>query len=219
MAVALNPRAERLLARLPRLTVYSALELLLLVLLAVQSARLFWALVTPLGPVGEWKDLDALRAAAAPPTTSLATFDPFFRQAPGQPAAGAAPAVVTTLNLRLTGVREDRATGRGTAFVTLANGTQQAFVVGEEIEPGVVLSAVGFDNITITRGGAREQLFLDQSPAGAAPSGQPGQAPPQPGFSPPPVQQQPVVVTPVPPPPPPPPAPTGNQAQPVRVNQ
>lgn len=206
MALALNPRAERLLARLPRLTVYSALELLLLVLLAVQCARLFWALLTPLGPVGEWKDLSAMRPTA-PPAATLGSFDPFFRQAPG--AAGAAPAVVTALNLRLAGVREDRATGRGTAFITLANGTQQAFVVGEEIEPGVVLSAVGFDFVTITRAGTPEQLYLDQSPVGTAPA--PG-APGQPPAMAPPV---PLVVTPVPPPTPP----IVNQAQPTRVNQ
>lgn len=214
MALALNPRAERLLARLPRLTVYSALELLLLVLLAVQCARLFWALLTPLGPVGEWKDLDAMRPVA-PPTAALGAFDPFFRQAPG---AAAAPVVVTSLNLRLSGVREDRATGRGTAFITLADGTQQMFVVGEEIEPGVVLTAVRFDHVTITRGGAAEQLYLDQSPAGATPgaSGASG-APAAPPASPPPA---PVTVTPVPPPPPPPPpAAARNQIQPTRVNQ
>lgn len=210
MALALNPRAERLLARIPRFTVYSALELLLLVLLAVQCARLFWALLTPLGPIGEWKDLDAMRPAPAP-SASLVSFDPFFRQAPGGP--GAAPVVVTTLNIRLTGVREDRATGRGTAFITLANGTGQSFIVGEEIEPGVVLTAVNFDHVVITRGGATEQLFLDQSPAGAAPA--PG-SPPQnvPPGPPPPVQQQPVIVTPVPAPPPP----QAPPAQP-RVNQ
>jgi general secretion pathway protein C len=42
MAVSLNPRAERLLARLPRVTVYSLLELFLLLLIAIQCARLFW---------------------------------------------------------------------------------------------------------------------------------------------------------------------------------
>ena len=92
MAVALNPRAERLLARLPRVTVYSALELLLLVLIAVQCARLFWAVLTPLGPVGDYKALDLLRPAA-PAGATMAGFDPFFRSAPG---AAQAPATVTS---------------------------------------------------------------------------------------------------------------------------
>ena len=65
MAVALNPRAERLLARLPRVTVYSALELLLLVLIAVQCARLFWALLTPLGPVGDYQGARRMRGRRA----------------------------------------------------------------------------------------------------------------------------------------------------------
>ena len=29
--------------------------------------------------------------------------------------------------------------------------------------PGVTLAAVGFDNVTISRGGAQEQIFIDQS--------------------------------------------------------
>ena len=94
----------------------------------------------------------------------LANFDPFFRL-----SAGAGPAVVTSLNLKLYGVREDRATGRGSAIIALPDGRQMSFAVGEEMLPGVTLTAVGFDNVTISRGGAAEQLFLDQStPAQAA---------------------------------------------------
>ena len=64
MRLALDPRARRLLRRLPRNTVYSAMELILLSLLALQCARLVWTLVTPLGPVGDWKAGSALRAVA-----------------------------------------------------------------------------------------------------------------------------------------------------------
>ena len=201
MAVALNPRAERLLARLPRFTVYSVLELLLMALVAVQAARLFWALLTPLGPVGEYRTLSAAPPTAASAAT-LAAFDPFFRT---DPAAAAAPVVVTALNLRLAGVREDRATGRGTAFITLPDGTQQSFVVGEEIEPGVTLTAVGFDFITVTRNGAAEQLFLDGAPPaptpGTAPAPGVSNIPAPPGASPQPQPQPPVCIAPPPPPP------------------
>ena len=76
---------------------------------------------------------------------------------------------MTSLNLKLYGVREDRATGRGAAIIALPDGRQLSFAVGEEIMPGVTLTAVGFDNVTISRGGAAEQIFLDQSgPAQAA---------------------------------------------------
>ena len=174
MRLAGNPRAERLLGRLPRPTVYSALELLLLTLIAVQAARLFWILVTPVGPVGDWRPVSALAAPGA--GSALGGFDPFFRL-----SGGAGPAVVTRLNLKLYGVREDRATGRGSAIIALPDGSQSSFAVGDEIMPGVTLTAVGFDSVTINRNGTPEQIFLDQSPAaetvGAVPA--PGQAPAQ----------------------------------------
>ena len=130
-----------------------------------------------MGPVGDWRATSPL---AAPGDASVLTsFDPFFRL-----SAGAGPAVVTSLNLKLHGVREDRATGRGSAIIALPDGRQMSFAVGEEIMPGVALTQVGFDNVTISRGGALEQIFLDQSePAQAAgapaPAPMPGQ-PPQP---------------------------------------
>lgn len=154
-------RAGRMLGRLPRLTAYSWAELILLVLIAMQCARLVWLLVAPIGPVGDWR---ATGAAVQPQDPSLlARFDPFFR------IDGAnAPTVVTSLNLKLYGVREDRATGRGSAIIALPDGRQMSFAVGEEIMPGVTLSAVGFDNVTINRGGVAEQIFLDQSGPAAA---------------------------------------------------
>jgi general secretion pathway protein C len=204
MRLALDPRARRLLRRLPRTNVYSVLELILLSLLAMQSARLVWTLVTPLGPVGEWKTAATLRPVQPTIPAVLADFDPFFRAS----AATAAPAVVTSLNLKLFGVREDRATGRGSAIIGVAEGQQRSFLVGEEIMPGVTLTAVGFDSVTVSRGGAPEQLFLDQSPPASVvgPGAPPMSVPMSTSTtmtSPPPL---PVVVAPPPPPPPPPPS-------------
>ena len=150
MRLALDPRARRLLRRLPRNTVYSAMELVLLSLLAVQCARLAWTLVTPLGPVGDWKAGSALRPVAPGSSAVLASFDPFFRLSGG----GATPAVVTSLNLKLFGVREDRASGRGSAIIGTPDGQQRSFAVGEEIMPGVTLTAVGYDNVTVSRSAA-----------------------------------------------------------------
>jgi general secretion pathway protein C len=149
-------RTGRLLGRLPRLTAYSWAELALLVLVAAQCARLFWILVAPVGPVGDWR---VASAVVAPRDASvLASFDPFFRL-----DGTSGPTLVTSLNLKLYGVREDRATGRGAAIIALPDGRQMNFAVGEEVMPGVTLTAVGFDNVTISRGGAAEQIFLDQS--------------------------------------------------------
>jgi len=151
-------RAERIFRRLPRFTLLSGVELLLIALIAVQAARLVWTLVTPIGPVGDWRPSVAF--AAAPGDAALTRFDPFFRL-----SAQSGPAVVTGLNLTLFGVREDRATGHGSAIIALPDGSQRSFAVGEEILPGVTLAEVGFDNVTINRAGAREQIFLDQSEA------------------------------------------------------
>lgn len=187
MRLTLDPRARRILRRMPRTTLYSAMELLLLSMLAVQCARLFWVLVTPVGPVGEWKAAAAFRPVAQPSPSLLGSFDPFFRLA----NTSTAPVVVTSLNLKLFGVREDRASGRGSAIIAAADGQQRSFAVGDEISPGVTLTAVGFDNVTISRGGTQEQIFLDQSPTSNA-------VPPQPGFTVPsaaPMVQVPVVQT------------------------
>lgn len=169
MRLALDPRAWRLLRRLPRTNVYSLLELLLLSLLAIQAARLLWAIVTPVDPVGDWR-------IAAPtvqsPEQRLALFrgfDPFFRLS----QAGPGSAVVTSLQLKLYGVRVNEATGQGSAIIAGPDDVQNSYAVGDEIMPGVTLEAVGHDSVTISRGGSPEQIFLDQSVAApvAAPQG------------------------------------------------
>lgn len=140
---------------LTRLTPISAAELALLVLIAVQCARLIWLVAAPLGPVGDWKATNALAPGDA---SALTGFDPFFRL-----SATPGPVTVTSLALKLYGVRQDQATGRGSAIIGLPDGHQVSVAVGEEIMPGVTLAEVGFDNVTISRGGANEQIFLDQS--------------------------------------------------------
>lgn len=159
MRLALDPRARRLLRRVPRTNVYSAMELLLLSLLALQCARLVWTLVTPVGPVGEWRSTAALRPSLPSSPSLLGSFDPFFRL-----SGDAGPVVVTSLDLKLFGVRVDHASGRGSAIIGTPEGQQRSFAVGDEIMPGVTLTGVSFDNVTIDRGGTQEQLFLDQSP-------------------------------------------------------
>lgn len=170
MRLALDPRARRLLRRVPRSTVYSAMELVLLSLLAMQCARLAWTVVTPVDPVGNWRADSALHPAL-PATSLLGEFDPFFRLS-GESGA----VVVTSLDLKLFGVREDRASGKGSAIIGTPDGLQRSYAVGDEIVPGVTLTAVSFDGVTISRGGVQEQLFLDQStPAEmAAPAGTAG---------------------------------------------
>lgn len=161
MRLAIDPRRWRMFRRLPRTSLLSLTELLLLALLAWQCARLVWAAVTPLGPLGPWQPtggpgLESARAALQ------SGFDPFFRLGGRQGAAQ-----VTSLQLKLFGTRVDEATGRGSAIIAGPDAVQNSYAVGEEIQPGVTLKSVASDSVTITRGDVDETLFLDQS--GAAP--------------------------------------------------
>lgn len=162
MRLSLDARAQRLLRRLPRTTWFSVLEIILISLLAVQCARLVWAVVTPVGPVGDWRSDAGVPTLAAPDMALFETFDPFFR------LEGDGRVVVTDLDVRLFGVRQDQASGRGSAIIALPNGEQDSFSVGDEIMPGVTLESVDFDFVTISRNGSSEQIFLDQSTAPAA---------------------------------------------------
>jgi len=164
MRLQLDARARRWVGRLPRVNVYSMAELVLLAVLAAQVARLFWAIVTPVSPLGDWRP--ASPAAPAAPAATLAAFDPFFRS--GAQAEG--PATVTALAVRLFGVRVDDATGLGSAIIAGPDDVQRSVSVGEEVAPGVKLKAVAFDHVTLDRGGANEDLFLDQSGAAGAPT-------------------------------------------------
>ncbi|WP_230482199.1 type II secretion system protein N [Sphingomonas sp. Leaf21] len=173
MRLRLDARGRRLLRRLPVVNVYSVAELALMAVLAVQGARLLWVLVTPISPLGEWRPAAPVIAGSA--GEILDGFDPFFRLQGGQTA----PAAVTSLQLTLYGTRIDEAMGRGSAILAGPDGVQRSVSVGEEIQPGVTLKAVAFDHITIDRGGATEDLYLDQSdaPPGGATPASPGAAP------------------------------------------
>lgn len=163
MLLRFDTRATKLLRQLPQRYAYTGVELALLTLLAFQLARLTWAVLTPVGPLGDWRPA---AAPVAPPTEAavLRDFDAFYRT-----AADAGPVAVTSLNLTLLGTRVDTVSGRGSAIID-SNGMQASFLIGEEVMPGVRLAAVDFDNVTLERSGVREKLYLDQSaPAASMP--------------------------------------------------
>ena len=133
-----------------------------------------WAIFRPLGPVGRWQAAGGTPVVADP--TLLTRFDPFFRN-----AGAGGPSAVTSLPLKLFGIRLDQAMGRGSAIIATPEGVQSSYAVGDEIVPGVKLKSVAFDHITLERGGVDEQLFLDQSvaaPVVGAPGAPPGNPPP-----------------------------------------
>ena len=172
--------SERRPRGLPPFDGWRLLERGLLVLLALQLVRLVWAMMVPVGSFGPWEGRQAQILSPSARQALFASFDPFFRSdAPTPSGTG----VVTSLALTLYGVRVNEGSGLGSAIIASPDGVQNSFAVGDEIMPGVVLKAVAFDHVTIDRGGAEEQIFIDQStpaPAAAPEAGAPsvGAAPP-----------------------------------------
>jgi general secretion pathway protein C len=201
MRLALDPRAQRLLRRVPRTNVYTLAELALLSLLAIQCARLVWVAVTPWvrSATGSRPRPSLLRSRGRGCSAASIRFSA-WRTGGGAGGGDVAQpqAVRRPPGHRLRpGLGDHRASRRAA----------EELRGGDEIMPGVRLEAVAFDNVTISRGGAAEQLFMDQSKNAPAVAG----APAVPGAPAPPSQG--LVITPAPPPlpvvtvPPPPPAP------------
>lgn len=155
------------LTRAPRVDVPHLIEIALLALLAIQIARLLWAAVTPVGAYGEWRGREAAIMSAPARAALFSSFDAFYRTAPQ-----GGPQQVTSLALTLYGIRLNEGSGLGSAIVATPDGVQNSYAVGDDILPGVTLKAVAFDHVVISRGGAEETIFLDQSQAvpAAAPS-------------------------------------------------
>lgn len=159
------------------------IELCLLAGIAFQFARLLWAIVTPVDAYGDWRGRQAVIPPPAARQALFASFDPFYRAQP----SGGGEAVVTSLALTLFGVRVNEGSGEGSAIIATPDGAQASYGVGDEILPGVMLKEVAFDHVVIDRGGAAENIFLDQSqaapvaaPEGGAPSAAPGFGEPPP---------------------------------------
>ncbi len=148
------------------------------VLLLVQSVRLVWTVITPIGPIGAWRPVSALVMPVAERAGLLSAFDPFFRtDAPTEKAK------VTAMNLTLFGTTVNQATGGGSAIIAGEDGVQSSYAVGDDIVAGVTLFAVAPDHVVIQNGGAKERLYLDQSiPAETVAAD--GSAPPAAGTTP-----------------------------------
>mgnify|MGYP003575363194 CR=1 FL=1 len=150
--------AGRLARRLPlrnKNVFQYAPELFLGLLLLSQIIRMVWTVAA--APTPDYAQLAQPRAGAD--QRLLGSFDAFFSTAGG-------PVTVTTLDLVLFGTRVDPVMGRGSAIIGSPDGAQASYFVGEEVQAGVILQAVDVDNVTLSRGGAAETLFLNQSTGG-----------------------------------------------------
>lgn len=127
--------------------------------LLFQSVQLIFAIVTPIGPIGDWRPPMATIIPVEERSGLLAAFDPYYRG--DAPSAG--PTQVTSLDLTLFGVTINRATGDGSAIIAGPDDVQNSYALGQEVAPGAVLAELGMDHVWIESGGQREILYIDQS--------------------------------------------------------
>lgn len=154
--------------RLAGPSLHDVLWWLLAAAIAGLAAALFWALATPVSPLGTWRPASVQVMSFTARAALFASIDPFNRAAVASAQAESSGAV-TSLALKLFATRA-APVGGGTAIIAGGDGLQQVYRVGAEVQPGVTLAAVAFDHIELSRNGARELLYLDQS--GPAPSAQ-----------------------------------------------
>ncbi|MDO8409595.1 MAG: type II secretion system protein N [Phenylobacterium sp.] len=145
--VALQPR-----------TILGLVEIALVLLLAVQAARLVWIVVAP--PSGPLGVAPTSGAGASAQTEILARFDPFFR------LGGPSDAPVTTgSDLQLYGVR----TGGASASAILGppGGAQTLYFIGEQGPDGITLVEVADDHVVVRQGANRRRIGFP-TPGGSA---------------------------------------------------
>lgn len=129
-------------------------------LIALLGAALFWAVITPVSPLGNWRPAGIREMTPSARAALFASIDPFNRTLP---VAEAAPqSAVTGLALTLFATRATPG-GGGSAIIAGADGVQNVYRTGAEVQPGVTLAGVAFDHVELSRNGARELLYLDQS--------------------------------------------------------
>ena len=133
-------------------------EFVLVVALGLAVARLFWLLVTPLGPVGQWQAAPPLVPDAGARAALIERFDPFGSVEPSAEEGSFATDLV------LHGVRTSGPQGGG-AILALPDGTQASFALGDEVVPGVRLVEVGTAHVVLERGGTRQQLVMEGADA------------------------------------------------------
>jgi len=152
-------------------TLPRVLQWLLLGLLAVQGARLAWMVAVPLAPIGEPLAAAAPVAVQRPGDSAL---DPFF-------PADSAPTGASASGVTLHGISTGPA--GASAILGVANRGQMSLRVGESLQAGIRLVAIGADHVLIESGDGRQRLGFATTQAATAataslPSATPAAVPP-----------------------------------------
>ena len=162
-------RLERVVAvRQPlRQDVYALAKAVILALVAVQLARLVWALVSPLGPVGTWVPAGPQPLSPGAQVALLTSYDPFAGVRPAAPQAGLAD----VSGYKLFGTRMAVGGMPASAIIAGPDGVQASFNAGEQVAPGVRLATVTFDYVTLSTGSGQEARLAMDDPATQGTSG------------------------------------------------
>lgn len=159
---------------LPR-DVYFWVKAIILALIAIQLARLTWAVATPVGAFGPWVPAAPETLPRATQVALLSTYDPF---AGAQPSA-TVPATADLSGYKLFGTRMGMGGMPASAIVAGPDGVQGSFSIGDQLAPGLRLASVAFDYVTLSAGGQESKLAMeDPTPtlggqAGGAPAASP----------------------------------------------
>lgn len=137
------------------------LKAIVLALVAIQLANLFWVIAAPVGRFGEWRPAPPRVLSAEAQTVVLAAVDPFFRASGLQATQTAAAAPAT--DLQLFGTLASQGSSPGSAILGAGENEQKSFAVGEEVAPGVKLVAVHFDRVVLDRGGTAQTIYMPGS--------------------------------------------------------
>lgn len=138
--------------RAPNARLVLALEIVLLLVVATQGARLVWIVAAPMAPITAPV---AIQKAHADPAI-LASFDAFGVSGGVSAIAGGQGGG----EFRLFGVRAGG--GGGSAIIAGPDGVQKAFAVGEQVADGVILASVAADHVELSRNGARSTLSFPE---------------------------------------------------------
>lgn len=141
-------------------------EAVLMLALAIQAARLFWLVVVPPAPFGP---SGPASTAAASPLATLSGSDPFSRRDPAATRADAS-------GVQLYGVRGTRGPD-GSAILASNDGVQAAYVVGDQVQPGITLASVAADHVVLEVAGARRRLGFATNAGQPAPAAAPSDLP------------------------------------------
>jgi general secretion pathway protein C len=137
----LLPQSLRAIAERSTGVVRTSLEIGLVLVLAVQAARLVWIVTEPKGPFG----------SPPPEAATVSAFTPFAPRTELRESAS------TPEGVALVGVR----VGSGTASAIIAaGGKQSVYWIGEEIAPGTVLKDVAGDHVLLAQGNGTSRLEL-----------------------------------------------------------